>query len=62
MSQVWLCLLLSMVIGVASLYGIFVCIFWIDKKYRPNSPNRLLKSNLFIRAFDFIFGLVVAQG
>ena len=59
--KVWLCLLISIVIGVPSLYFVLRCISWINNKYRPNFDH-LRERNRFTRAFAFIFGLLVVQG
>ena len=69
--QVWCCVALSVIAGVASLYGISRLISRIKRKQKENNKNRITNqttsSNLnegigFSRALCFYLGLLLGKG
>ena len=70
-TQVWIGLLISIVVGTASLYGIALCMSnvrnkWASDNYKKGIKNitskNISEKNRLERAFTFILGLIVVQG
>ena len=62
MSQVWLCLLISVVIGVVSLYAVLRSVSGLTtdmKAFKQKIRNEFIR---FQRAMMFILGLLILQG
>ena len=66
-SQVWGCVVLSVLAGVASLYGISRFIVRIQNQKQNNEINQTINSNIngsigFSRAIYFTIGLLLGKG
>ena len=59
----WIYLVISLVVGVASLYGIALGLSKMQKQLLGDSVNPAISEGTrFWKAFTFIFGLIVVQG
>jgi len=66
MVQVWLFVLISLIVGVVSLYSLLRAMSWIQhsrfKTEDDGKTNEMSESTRFNKALSFIFGLIVVQG